>query len=65
MTPKRAIIVAAGMGRRLAPYTDDRPKCLVEVNGRSIRHFHFQTNAPRRSGIAVNRQRKREEESEE
>ncbi len=32
----RAIIVAAGMGRRLAPYTDDRPKCLVEVNGRSI-----------------------------
>ena len=32
----KAIIVAAGMGRRLAPYTDDRPKCLVEVNGRAI-----------------------------
>jgi len=32
----KAIIVAAGMGRRLSPYTDDRPKCLVEVNGRSI-----------------------------
>lgn len=32
----KAIIIAAGMGRRLAPYTDDRPKCLVEVNGRSI-----------------------------
>jgi choline kinase len=32
----KAIIVAAGMGRRLAPYTDDRPKTLVEVNGRSI-----------------------------
>jgi choline kinase len=32
----KAIIVAAGMGRRLQPYTDDRPKCLVEVNGRSI-----------------------------
>ena len=29
----KAIIVAAGMGRRLRPYTDDRPKCLVEVNG--------------------------------
>ena len=32
----KAIIVAAGMGRRLRPYTDDRPKCLVEVNGKSI-----------------------------
>jgi choline kinase len=31
-----AIIVAAGMGRRLRPYTDDRPKCLVEINGKSI-----------------------------
>jgi choline kinase len=32
----RAIIIAAGMGRRLSPYTDDRPKCLVPVNGRTI-----------------------------
>jgi choline kinase len=32
----KAIIVAAGMGKRLAPYTDDRPKTLVEINGRSI-----------------------------
>jgi choline kinase len=32
----KAIILAAGMGRRLSPYTDDRPKCLVEVNGRAI-----------------------------
>jgi choline kinase len=32
----RALIIAAGMGRRLAPYTDDRPKCLVPVNGRTI-----------------------------
>jgi L-glutamine-phosphate cytidylyltransferase len=34
--PTRAIIVAAGMGRRLAPYTDEMPKCLVPVRGRPM-----------------------------
>lgn len=42
--PTRAVVVAAGMGRRLAPYTDDMPKCLVPVRGRpmlarAIEHF--------------------------
>jgi choline kinase len=32
----RAIFIAAGMGRRLAPITDDAPKCLTEVNGKTI-----------------------------
>lgn len=32
----KVIILAAGQGSRLRPLTDDRPKCMVEVNGRSI-----------------------------
>ena len=29
----KAIILAAGEGTRLRPYTLDRPKCFVEVDG--------------------------------
>jgi choline kinase len=32
----QAIILAAGQGRRLLPYTKERPKCLLEVGGKSI-----------------------------
>lgn len=32
----KAIILAAGEGSRLRPYTLDRPKCLVEVEGKSL-----------------------------
>ena len=32
----RAILMAAGMGTRLRPLTNDRPKSLVEVNGMSL-----------------------------
>ena len=33
---EQAVLLAAGKGSRLAPLTDDRPKCLVEVAGVSI-----------------------------
>ncbi len=36
MRPTRAVVVAAGMGRRLLPYTDQMPKCLVPVGGRPM-----------------------------
>ena len=32
----KAIILAAGEGKRLRPYTEDRPKCMVEINGVSL-----------------------------
>lgn len=32
----KAIIIAAGMGRRLEHHTDERPKCLMQVGERTI-----------------------------
>lgn len=32
----KVIILAAGQGSRLRPLTNDRPKCMVEVKGKSI-----------------------------
>lgn len=33
---KKAIILSAGQGSRLGHLTDDRPKCLIDFNGRTL-----------------------------
>ncbi len=45
----KAIIVAAGRGRRLGPGTADIPKCMVKVGGRPI--LHWQLDALAAAGV--------------
>ena len=47
--PPRAVIIAAGMGNRLRPHTDDRPKCMLDVRGRPM--LEWQLEAIRKAGI--------------
>ncbi len=45
----KAILIAAGRGRRLNAMTDDRPKCYVEVAGRSM--LDWTLEALRQGGV--------------
>ncbi|MEZ4266601.1 MAG: phosphocholine cytidylyltransferase family protein [Myxococcota bacterium] len=48
-SPRRALILVAGVGRRLLPDTADGPKCLVDLNGKSI--LRRQLEALHRAGV--------------
>ncbi len=37
----KAILLAAGVGRRLRPYTEDRPKCLLPLGGKTLLDRHL------------------------
>lgn len=46
----RAIILAAGQGTRLRPYTDNIPKCMVELAGKPL--LHHQLEVLRDAGLS-------------
>ena len=45
----KAIILAAGQGARLRPLTDDRPKCMVEYQGKPL--IEHVVHALRENGV--------------
>jgi len=45
----KAIIIAAGIGSRLSPLTSNKPKCMLEINGRTL--LQHQIEALKGTGI--------------
>jgi choline kinase len=50
MTISKAVVLSAGKGSRLLPLTAERPKCLIDLNGRSL--LEWQLDALRGAGVA-------------
>jgi choline kinase len=50
MTIGKAIVLSAGKGSRLLPLTAQRPKCLIELSGRSL--LEWQLDSLQGAGIA-------------
>ncbi len=50
MTIDKAIVLSAGKGSRLLPLTAERPKCLIDLNGRSL--LEWQLDALQGAGLA-------------
>lgn len=46
----KAIILAAGQGTRLRPFTDTIPKCMVKFNNRAM--LHYQMEALNKNGVS-------------
>lgn len=46
----KALILAAGLGTRLSPLTDEHPKCMTLIHGKSI--IHNQIESLRKNGIS-------------
>ncbi|WP_435245978.1 nucleotidyltransferase family protein [Streptomyces sp. NRRL F-5630] len=49
--PRQAVILAGGQGSRLRPYTDDRPKPMVEIPGTGVPIIGHQLDWLAREGV--------------
>jgi choline kinase len=53
MTISKAILLSAGKGSRLLPLTAERPKCLIELSGKSLLEWQLDALASAGIGEAV------------
>lgn len=51
----KAVLLAAGVGDRLRPFTDNHPKCLIEVGGKTllVRHLEVLSSIPQLGELVI------------